>query len=209
MTSPPTPGRIDPEEMAVARVYAEAAWNLAVRENQSEELLEEYREVIGSLLDRDPAIEKFFRAASIGRVQRHSVLEKSFAGRTSPLLYNFLVTLNRHDRLGLARAVLAALQELSDRDKGIVPVHVRCAVELGDEDQEQLKSIVRRRFQIEPRLRLEIDPSLLGGLWVRVGDTVLDRTLLTNLRKLRDSIRTRNVYEIQSGRNYFDLASGN
>lgn len=208
-TSQDLPSTAAPDEMPVARVYAQAAWNLALREGRTDELLEEFQELVSGLLDRADSIEKFFRVASVGREQRQAVLEKALAGRTSPLLYNFLVTLNRHDRLGLTRAVFAALRELSDEEKGIVPVQVKSAVELSEEDQEELKNIVRQRFQIEPRLHLEVQPSLLGGLWLRVGDVVLDRTLRTNLRKLRDSIRTRNVYEIQSGRDYFDLASGN
>jgi F-type H+-transporting ATPase subunit delta len=200
---------VPPEEMPVARVYARAAWNLADREGKADELLEEYQALVTGLLDGEASIEKFFRAASVGREQRQAVLEKALAGRTSPLLYNFLITLNRHDRLGLTRAVFLALRELSDEAKGIVPVQVKSAAPLSDEDREEVKNIVRQRFQVEPRLHLEVQPSLLGGLWLRVGDVVLDRTLRTNLRKLRDSIRTRNVYEIQSGRDYFDSSGGN
>jgi F-type H+-transporting ATPase subunit delta len=201
--------RIPPEELPVARVYAQAAWNLAVRDGAQEDFLAEYEEMVRSLLDGPDDFEKFFRAASIGRDARAAVLEKALLGKTSDLLYNFLLTLNRHDRLGLARAVGAALRELSDKANGLVAVEVRTATPLSPEKQAQTADLVRRRFHVEPRLEVHHDPAILGGLWVRVGDVVFDGTIRTNLRKLRDSLRMRNIYEIQSGRNFFDSPGRN
>ncbi|MBX9656229.1 ATP synthase F1 subunit delta [bacterium] len=198
-----------PEEMPLALVYAEAVWNLAERDNVLDELIAEYDEFIADVLDPNPTVEQLFKTITINRESRRQVLEKSFRGTMSDLLLNFLMTLNRHDRLGLARACGQALHELADRRRGVVPVEVRSALPLTEEQERDVENVIRQRFGVEPRLHTKIDKSLLGGLWIRVGDTVLDRTLKTNLRKLRDVIRTRNSYEIQSGRSYFDSPSGN
>lgn len=200
---------VHPEELPIARVYAQAVWNIAHKDGKTEEFLAEYEDMVQSLLDTDENVEKFFRAASIGRDARAAVLDKAFKGKASPILYNFLKTLNSHDRLGLVRAVGVALRDLADKANGVVAVEVRSARPLSPDKQQQVEELIRRHFKVEPRLEMHHEPSWLGGLWVRVGDVVFDRTIKTNLRKLRDSIRMRNVYEIQSGRDYFDSPSGN
>ena len=198
-----------PEDMPIALVYAEAVWNIAKRDNVLDDFVQEYDEFLSEIVDQDESTEKFLKTVTINRKARQEVLEKAFQGKVSDLLYNFLSTLNRHDRLGLVRACGQALHEIADKERGVVPVEVRSALPLSDEQRQNVENVIRQRFGVEPRLQTKIDKSLLGGLWIRVGDTVLDRTLKTNLRKLRDVIRTRNSYEIQSGRSYFDSPSGN
>jgi F-type H+-transporting ATPase subunit delta len=196
-------------ELPVARVYAEAAWNLASQEGKSLEFLEEFQQFLTEVLGTDSTIEKFLASATISQSDRQRVLDQAFRGQVSDLLYHFLSTLNRHHRLELIRAIGVALQELADRDRNMVATEVRSAVPLNDAQKAEIENLVRARFQVEPRLHLSVDKTLLGGLWIRVGDTVLDRTLKTNLRKLRDVIQARNSHEIQSGRSYFDSSSGN
>ena len=197
------------DELPVARVYAEAAWNLAAKEGRAEDLLDEFRQILAEVVGSDSTVEKFLTSGTISRTDRQVVLDKAFQGKVSDLAYHFLSTLNKHGRLGLLKAIGVALQEFSDRDKNVVEAEVRSAVPLNDSQKAEIELLVRSRFKVEPRLRLSVDKSLLGGLWIRVGDTVLDRTLKTNLRKLRDVIQARNSHEIQSGRSYFDSSSGN
>lgn len=192
------------EALPVARVYAEAAWNLAGKTDSAEEFVEEYDSFIRDLVDKNASFDRFLSIPTISRDQRQGVLERTLRGKMSDLLLNFLLTLNRHDRLGLVRACQDALHELLDGKKGAVTVQVRSAVPLSQDLQDAVEAVVREKFNVVPRLSLAVDPDLLGGLWIRVGDTILDRTLRTNLRKLRDLIETRSTYEIQSGRSYFD-----
>lgn len=200
---------LEPEELPIARVYAEAAWNLATVDQAADEFIEEMDSLVRQVLDSDGMTERFFRAPSISQEDRKGFLDRVFEGRVSELMYNFLSTLNRHNRLGLLRACHAAIHELRDGKRGIVPIEVRSAVELSDEQKSEVEDLARKRFRIEPKLICHVDESLMGGLWIRVGDTVLDKTLKTNLRKLRDTMATRSSYEIQSGRSYFDSPAGN
>jgi F-type H+-transporting ATPase subunit delta len=197
------------EQLPIARVYAEAVWNLAAKEGQSSQLIEEYNQMLDEVVSAGSDVEMFLQSATISRTDRQAVLDKAFQGKVSDLLYHFISTLNRHGRLGLVRPIGVALRELSDTHHAVVVAEVRSAVPLSDSQKAEVESLVRERFNGTPRLNLVVDPSLLGGLWIRVEDTVLDRTIKTNLRKLRDVIQARNSHEIQSGRSYFDSPSGN
>jgi F-type H+-transporting ATPase subunit delta len=200
---------VDVDEIRVALVYAKAAWNLAVRDGVGEEFLAEYRQFVEKVLDRQPELETFFRLTSIGQDKKAEMLERIFKGRTSDLLYQTLRTLNAHDRLGLARALLFALVDLSNQSQGKVPVQVRSAVKLSDRQKASLADVLSRRLKIQPILETEVDPDVLGGLWIRIGDQVFDRTVRFNLNQLRDNILTRSSHEIQSGRDSVDRTAGN
>lgn len=191
------------DEMAVGRVYAQAAWNSAQKLGQLDDFLAEYRELL-ALLDQRPELEEFLGIGSLGTDHRQAFLQKVFQGRSSELLYNFLLTLNRHGRMGVLRAIGAALEELDDIRHQRIPVLVRSAVALDDQQLSSVADTLAKRFGMTPKIQAEVDPDLLGGLWVKVGDMVYDRSVRSNLQHLTESILTRSSHEIQSGRDYLD-----
>jgi F-type H+-transporting ATPase subunit delta len=200
---------VDVDEIRVAQVYAKAAWSLAERDGVGAEFLEEYRQFVEQVLDKQPELETFFRLNSIGQDHKAEMLERIFKGRTSDLLYQTLRTLNAHDRLGLARAVLIGLVDLSNRSQGKVPVKVRSAVSLSAGQKKAVTDVLAKRLKITPILETEVDPDLLGGLWIKIGDQVFDRTVRFNLNQIRENILTRSSHEIQSGRDSVDRTAGN
>jgi F-type H+-transporting ATPase subunit delta len=189
----------DVDALQVARVYADALWRLAVQQKSAAALIEEYHSLIEDVLNRNVSLEKFFGAASVSRDRRDAVLDAVFGGRASPLLVNFLKTLSRHDRLALLREIAHCLDELWGKSRGLVPVLVRTATPLAGEQLESVRSTIQQRFGIQPDLAAQVDPSLLGGLWVRIGDVVYDRSVRCNLRRLKENLLTRSSHEIQSG----------
>ena len=197
----------DVEELKIARVYAHAAWNAADRQGAAKEFLEEFEEFATGVVAKQPELERFFKLDSVSQDQRQAFLEKVFKGRASDLLYSFLQTLNRHDRLSLVRSILVGLRELRDAAEKRVSVLVRSAVALTDKEKDSVAKSLGDKLKIKPRLVCEVDPDLLGGLWVKVGDVVLDRSVRSNLRQLRDNILTRSSHEIQSGRNSVDRSA--
>lgn len=189
----------DVDALQVARVYADALWRLAEQQNAAAALIEEYRSLIDDVLAHNVELEKFFAAASVSRDRREAVLDAVFAGRASALLLNFLKTLNRHERLSLLREIGHCLGELWEKSRGLVPVLVRSATPLSDAQLHSVRTTIQQRFGIQPDLAAQVDPSLLGGLWVRIGDTVYDRSIRWNLRRLKENLLTRSSHEIQSG----------
>jgi F-type H+-transporting ATPase subunit delta len=79
----------------------------------------------------------------------------------------------------------------------VVAVLVRSAVELPADRRAALEQTLKRRFNITPKIRFEVDPDILGGLWIRLGDTVYDRTVRWNLNRLKANILARKSHEVQ------------
>jgi F-type H+-transporting ATPase subunit delta len=170
----------------VASVYAEALLNAAEKHRQDGEVLQELDALVGDLFRREPQLEAFLSSRAIGRDRKAELLKQAFEGRASEVFGNFLHVLNEHDRLDALRAIAVAYRELYDKRAGRMRVLVRSAAPLQDDQRERLTHELRETFRREPVLEARVDPELLGGLVVKVGDWVYDasvRTRLDNLRK--------------------------
>jgi F-type H+-transporting ATPase subunit delta len=187
----------------VARVYAEALLDAAEKQNAAAEVLEELGSLVQDVAAKDPQFEEFLASYAIGREVKAEVLHRVFAGRAAPLFFNFLMVLNQHERLELLRPILRAARALYDERARRVRVRVRSAVPLGEDQRQHLLRELHEVFRLEPVLEEKVDPDLLGGLTVRVGDWLYDASVSTQLETLRDQLIERSDHEIQSGRNRF------
>ncbi|MBC8113568.1 MAG: ATP synthase F1 subunit delta, partial [Candidatus Saccharimonas sp.] len=122
---------------------------------------------------------------------------------------NFLRVLAKHGRLDLLPVIRRVVELEGERRLGKRRVGVSSAVELSPEALASIKSTLAASLACEPILETRIDSSLLGGLVVRVGDTVYDGSLRTQVKQLRARLRERCVNEIQRGRDRFSHPEGN
>jgi F-type H+-transporting ATPase subunit delta len=196
--------QVDVGSQRLARVYATALMNAGAKQGvQPEALLEELDSLIDQVLAHHPQLDVLFTGAAVGRNVRRAALQKAFADRASDFFLRFLLVLNDHERLELLRPIRAAAHALENERLRRVPVQVWSAVPLTDDEKGQIAERVRRRFELEPILQTHIDPALLGGLKVRVGDLQIDATVRTRLDELRTQILARSSHEIQSRRDRF------
>jgi len=211
----------------LARTYAEALYNAAAQEGegpatpdggagpptshqaagpargQTALVLEELEGLVGEVFRRDPQLEEFLSSPAVTRDRKGEVLRKAFQGRVSDTTLHFLLVLNDHERLDVLRATAAAYRELYEERSGRMKVLVRSAVPLDEDQQERLRQQLRQAYRREPVLQTRVDPDLLGGLVVRVGDWVYDSSVRTRLEMIRDQLIERSSHEIQSGRDRF------
>src|SRR5262245_57803158 len=160
----------DVSARGIASVYAEALLNAAEKEGQVDTVLEELASLVNDVFNRDPRLETLFSAAAIGRKARAEALAKVFEGRASDTFNRFLLVLNDHERLDLLRAILVEARDLNDERRRRLRVLVYSAVPISDAQKKVIETRVRERFELEPVLVPILDPSLLGGLKIRIGD---------------------------------------
>lgn len=191
----------------IARVYAEALLNAAERQGQQQALLDEFKSLIDEAFAASPQLETVLSGAAVGRTAREHIIQRLFEPNSSPLLYNFLRVLNDHERLDLLRSIYHSLRELNDERARRVRVGVATAVPLIDEQRARLRKEIQDTLHLEPVFDEHVDPELLGGMRVRVGDWQFDATVATELENLRKEIMARGAHEIQTGRDRFSAAS--
>ncbi len=185
----------------LARVYAVSL--LQAAGSHAHAVIEEIDSLVDDVLRNNPLLEALLAGAAVGRHSRRLAIEKAFTGRADDVFIRFLLVLNEHERLDLLQPIRKALHELEDERQHRVKVHVFTAVPLPADFGERIAGAVRHRFELEPVLVAHVDPALLGGVKIRVGDKQIDATVATRLENLKNEIIARSSYEIQSRRDHF------
>ena len=174
----------------VARRYAQAL----TEEAQSQGVLEAVdadADLIAGTLQGSRDLRLALTSPVVSHEKKRAVLEGVFGNRVSALTSKFLTLLVRNERDGEIPAVLEAYRQLRDDRLGIVEASVKTAKPLAPEQMAQLQTSLEARAGKTVRMRYEIDPSLVGGLVVRLGDVVFDRSVKHQLETLREQFAER------------------
>jgi len=189
----------DIDVLRVARVYAEALFDAADKAGKIDAMWDTFVALVGRPLRRtesatDPMVAL---VVNVPRAQREAIVRKALTGRVDDLFLNFLLVLNHHDRLAIVRAVASVYRELMDERARRVRVQVTSAVPLTDGERDEVGKMVERRFDLSPVLLETVDPAVLGGLRIQVGDQVIDATVRSRLDALKDQLLTRGSHALR------------
>jgi F-type H+-transporting ATPase subunit delta len=192
----------DPSVAAIARVYAEGFLN-ALPAAQVDSTLEEFHSFVHDVLPSNPDFDRILAASMVGRDKKLALIDNVLKGRASELFVGFLSVLARHDRLDLMRNILHESQRLYEKRSGKRRVQVTSAQPLSEQVLARVQQRLAQTLPFIPIVEAAVDASLLGGLRIRVGDTVYDGSLRARLKQLRHRVHERSLHEIQSGRDRF------
>jgi F-type H+-transporting ATPase subunit delta len=200
---------LDTGAQQLANVYAKAFIAAAEKAGQTDRMVEEFDSLVQDVLDRFPQFETLLTTGKLTADNRVGIIDKVFGGRASPLVLSFLKVLAEHERLPHLRAVQRAIREQYTALRRRVRVEISTAAPLQDGMLGRLTNDLRGMLGAEPDVHHSVDPELIGGLVVRIGDTVYDGSVLTQLNRLREQIIDRSVHEIQSRRDRFSNPAAN
>lgn len=170
----------------VARRYADALFSLA--DKQSAEAREAYGSMLGELgrlMLEEPRLGSALKSPLIAVDEKKAVvgaiLEKLDADR---IFNNFCQLLADRNRLGELPGIAEWYGILLDNAKGLMRGKVITAIALSPEKRENLKDALQKKANRQMELQFEVDPDILGGLVLAVGDKVLDTSLRAQLGAL-------------------------
>ncbi|HET6325608.1 MAG TPA: ATP synthase F1 subunit delta [Planctomycetaceae bacterium] len=201
----------NPSSLAVARTYSDALLNAAGAAGGpgADAVLEELGSFVDDVLAKLPDLKDVFFSRVIGREEKIRLIDQVIAPRGTPIVTSFLRVLVRHDRLELVPLILREARLRQEIRSGKQRVQIKTALPLSDQAKDQLRKRLAESLPFDPILETQVDPSLIGGIVIRVADTVYDSSLATRVAQLRERIRQRSLHEIQSGRDRFSSAEGN
>jgi F-type H+-transporting ATPase subunit delta len=188
---------MDVTEEQIARVYAQAFMGVAAKSANATGMVEEVAAIVDDVLDSFPQLEKALRSELIAPEEKERMLDRVFGARVSNEVLNFLKVLSRHERLGLLRSIARILKQLDARRRGLTEVEVRVAKVLDDSLRTEILNRLRGMLGGEPVLRVAVDPSLIAGMVIRIGDRVYDSSVHTQLEHVRRSMIERATETIE------------
>ncbi len=170
----------------IAQVYARALFDVAVERDQ----LDEVREQLGEFADamhenRDLAV--FFFSPYFSVPEKKDGLKRAVQD-ADPAVINFLEALIERHRMPAIFRIRTDFDVLWEKERRRLPVHVTSAIEL---DQSVIDSLVKQIGEQVDRqvvLSSEVDPDILGGVVLRVGNVILDASIKNRLEQLRKQV---------------------
>lgn len=177
---------IDLSRQHLGAVYAKALLGAADKVGQADQVLAELESVVEDVLGKLPQLDAAFASPRIGADEKKALIDRAFGGRMSLTLIHFLKVLAQHGRLDSLRAILTAAKKLYNELRGRVEVTVQTAYPLSNPIRERITARLTQMLGREVVLSAEINEDLLGGLVVRIGDTVYDGSLASRLKQMQE-----------------------
>lgn len=169
------------------RGYAEALFRVVEAEGELDRVEDElYR--FGKLLESEYELRQALSDQSIDRSQRIKVLEELLAGKVSPHtlgLLGFIVTQGRARQLP---QILEELSSIAAEARNSVVAEVRSAVPLDDLQRTELGAALSKATGKSVEVKVLVDPSVLGGVVAKIGETVIDGSIKRRLEQLREQM---------------------
>ncbi|MFN3974856.1 MAG: F0F1 ATP synthase subunit delta [Dehalococcoidia bacterium] len=163
--------------------YAQAVWQIAQEQGVVDTWMQDLR-ALAELASRDQ-IATLLDSPSIPVRERVALVREALPA-LAPLAYNLVALLVERRAFRILPWVAQEFQRLSDEAEGVLRVEVTSGVPLTDSDQQDLAERLGRVTGKRVVLVLRTDPSLLGGVVLRIGDRVIDgsvRGMLSSMRK--------------------------
>ncbi len=175
----------------VGRVYAQSLFELAAQQGGDGAAQDAGDELVDlvEIVRGDKRFAEFLRSPAIDTAARESTLKQILGGRVSDLVLRFVLVANRKGRLGDLEAISDAYATLLNERFGKIEVDVFTVDgQVDAEAQAGLAATLKARLGREPVLHLYKDPSMIGGVKLRIGDQLIDGSVAARLRRMRRSL---------------------
>ena len=190
----------------LAKIYAQAIIEAADRKQCRREVIAELAGMVHDVLPKVPKAALVFDSPKVTPEEKSAVINRICAGRVLPTTLHSLHVLARHGRLGMLSHVVAAAERQADELEGRRQATFTTAVPLDPADRSQIVASVEQAVGASVSPTFVVNPELIGGLIVRIADTVYDHSVATSLVRLRARLKQRSIHEIQYGRDRLGTA---
>lgn len=170
----------------VAQVYARALFEVAKEHDRLDEIHEELSQFVDAV-DKHRQMAVFFFSPYFSTEEKKAALKRTIDG-ADPLFMNFLEALVERNRMPVIFRIRAEFEALWDAEKKLLPVQITSAVPLDENTVRQLGDRISERTGQTVELSSSVDPDLIGGIVLRVGNVILDASIRNRLYQLRKTV---------------------
>ena len=172
----------------IGQVYAQSF--IGALDNNPElvgQAVEEFDSFLTAYFDANPKFEEILSSRLISTEDKLDIINRTVTSG-SPMFVNFLKVVAKHERMDCLRAMYRQMYLQYEKMIQRLPITITTAVEISDQEAEKIGQSLIAQIGGNPIIQRKVDPSLIGGVVVRVGDTVYDGSVATQLKKLRERI---------------------
>ncbi len=174
----------DTERQYIGTVYAKGLLGAAEKANNVAEVVDQLESIVVDVLPRLPKLKLLLESPRVPLEVKDKVVDQSFS-TGADVLRTFLKVVCRHGRFDCLRVISRTARALLQDQLGVVEVRVTTAEAVPESMHEELKTKLGQILDKQVEIRTETDAEILGGLVVRVGDTVFDGSVANQLSQIR------------------------
>jgi len=165
--------------------YANALADIALAQGAAEPAAKQLH-AFGAAYEQSAELRTFLASPAVSMEAKHGVIEKIVARLgASKIIRNFLFVLADHRRTLLIPEVIAAFHQVIRQRQGVAEAEISSAVELSAAQKKEMAATLTLLTGKKIETKYALDPALLGGAVVRIGDTIYDGSLRSRLNEMR------------------------
>jgi F-type H+-transporting ATPase subunit delta len=168
--------------------YAEALFRVVQAEGELDRVEDELFR-FGKLLESNHELKQALSDQTLDRTQRAKMLEELLYDKVSPHTLGLLTFIVVQGRARQLPQILEEVSELAAAARNSVVAEVRSAVPLDADQRKKLADALSKATGKNVEVKVLVDPSVVGGLVAKIGDTIIDGTVRHRLEQLREQVR--------------------
>jgi F-type H+-transporting ATPase subunit delta len=170
----------------IATVYARSLFEVAKEQDKLDEVREQFGQIADAISD-DRELQVFFFSPYFSTEEKKDGLRKVIDG-ADPAVLNFLELLVENHRSPAIFRIRTEYDQLWEHENKLLPVEITSAVELDDEIAKRIGDQIGEQTGQRVELTKTVDPDIIGGLVLRVGNSILDASIRNRLDNLRKNV---------------------
>ncbi len=170
----------------IAEVYSRSLFEVA----KEHDVLGEVREQLGQFADAlhdDRQLQVFFFSPYFSSEEKKDGLERMLED-PQEIFMNFLQALIERHRMPVIFRIRHQIDEMWEKENQLLPVQVTSAIELDESTVRDIGERIGEQTGLKVELSSTVDPDILGGIVLRVGNSILDASIRNRLEKLRKQV---------------------
>ncbi len=167
------------------RRYALALYRVAEEKGKVDIFMSQFREIVDLIYGSDDLM-KLLKHPEISKGKKKKAFEKIFTGKIEEELLTFLLVLVDKDRILYLREKLKEMEKIHLEKNNTLLAVIKTVVPLNEIERQSLLQKLEIKYNKKILLREELDSSLIGGIYVRVGDDVIDGSLKLKLENMKE-----------------------
>ena len=171
----------------IIKKYTQALYKVAVKEDDINQISSRLHSIRG-ILKSVPELYQLIITRRVSVQDKTAILKNILDNKISDIEMDLIVLLIENGHMILFGEVVKRFDYLLEKESKLVKVHITSSSILSDDEVQRISSKIENNIQKEVEVKTETDASIIGGIKLRVGNTLIDGSIHSRLQKMRDTL---------------------
>ena len=171
----------------IIKKYAQGLYKVALKEENVTQFSVRLHSIM-NILKSVPELNQLFITRRVQIEDKMAILKNILGDKISGIEMDLIVLLIENGHMLLYGDVLERFDYLIDKESEIIKVQITSSTRLPDNEVQKISSTIENKIQKKLNVKMDTDISLVGGIKLRVGNTLIDGSVSNRLQKMRDTL---------------------